>query len=204
MTMHYILTDKALRAEIEQVTRELRIMRCQGVLEDIRAALHTPNAPAFGGHGGGAVPLLSEAIKAKEEELHQKGQDWDADTTYELALHLTLGAKALTMIVENALNTNKMLKGPAAFELGVADAMFAPAEFLEASIGWAAKVVSGAVTVTRPEIPRDEATWTGAIAAIDDAGRPQDEQAVTGSVSGDEAGRGRAHRHPRRGLRRRG
>ena len=66
-------------------------------------------------------------------------------------------AKALTMIVENALNTNKMLKGPAAFELGVADAMFAPAEFLEASIGWAAKVVSGAVTVTRPEIPRDEA-----------------------------------------------
>jgi enoyl-CoA hydratase/carnithine racemase len=44
-------------------------------------------------------------------------------------------AKALTMIVENALNTNKMLKGPAAFELGVADAMFAPAEFLEASIG---------------------------------------------------------------------
>ena len=74
-------------------------------------------------------------------------------------------AKALTMIVENALNTNKMLKGPAAFELGVADAMFAPAEFLEASIGWAAKVVSGAVTVTRPEIPRDEATWTGAIAA---------------------------------------
>ncbi len=93
MTMHYILTDKALRAEIEQVTRELRIMRCQGVLEDIRAALHTPNAPAFGGHGGGAVPLLSEAIKAKEEELHQKGQDWDADTTYELALHLTLGGK---------------------------------------------------------------------------------------------------------------
>ena len=74
-------------------------------------------------------------------------------------------AKALTMIVENALNTNKMLKGPAAFELGVADAMFAPAEFLEASIDWAAKVVSGAVTVTRPEIPRDEATWTGAIAA---------------------------------------
>ena len=74
-------------------------------------------------------------------------------------------AKALTMIVENALNTNRMLKGPAAFELGVADAMFAPAEFLEASIDWAAKVVSGAVTVTRPEIPRDEATWTGAIAA---------------------------------------
>jgi hypothetical protein len=58
-----------------------------------------------------------------------------------------------------------MLKGPAAFELGMADAMFAPAEFLEASIEWAGKVVSGEVTVSRPEISRDEAVWQGAIAA---------------------------------------
>lgn len=93
MTMHYILTDKALRVEIEEVTRELRIMRCQGVLEDIRVALHTPGAPAFGGHGGGAAPLLSETIKAKEDELHQQGLEWHVDTTYELALHLTLGGK---------------------------------------------------------------------------------------------------------------
>ncbi len=74
-------------------------------------------------------------------------------------------AKALSVIVENALNTNKMLKGPAAFELGMADAMFAPAEFLEASIAWAGAVVSGEVTVSRPEISRDEAVWQGAIAA---------------------------------------
>lgn len=89
MTMHYILTDTALRTEIEQVTRELRIMRCQGLLEDIRTSLHAPGAPAFGGHGGGAAPLLAEAIKSKEKELHQQGQEWDADTTYEMALHLT-------------------------------------------------------------------------------------------------------------------
>ncbi|WP_434782779.1 MAG: site-specific integrase [Ferrovum myxofaciens] len=93
MTMHYILTDKALRAEIEQVTRELRIMRCQGVLEDIRTAQHTPGAPVFGGHGGGAAPLLSDAITSKENELHQQGLEWEVDTTYELALHLTLGGK---------------------------------------------------------------------------------------------------------------
>ena len=47
----------------------------------------------------------------------------------------------------------------------MADAMFAPAEFLEASIEWAGKVVSGEVTVSRPEISRDEAVWQGAIAA---------------------------------------
>ncbi len=74
-------------------------------------------------------------------------------------------AKALSVIVDNALNTNKMLKGPAAFELGLADAMFEPADFLESSIGWAAKVVDGEVTVTRPEIPRDEAVWTAAVKA---------------------------------------
>ena len=72
-------------------------------------------------------------------------------------------AKALSVIVDNALNTNKMLKGPAAFELGMADAMFAPAEFLEASIAWAAKVVTGEVTPARPDIPRDEATWQAAV-----------------------------------------
>jgi len=93
MTMHYILTDKALQTEIEQVTRELRIMRCQGVIEDIRASLHVPGALAFGGHGGGAAPLLAEAIKAKEEELHRQGQEWDVDTTYEMALHLTNGGR---------------------------------------------------------------------------------------------------------------
>ncbi len=74
-------------------------------------------------------------------------------------------AKALSVIVENALNTNKMLKGPQAFELGMADAIFEPADFLESSIAWASQVVSGAVSVTRPEVPRDEATWNAAVAA---------------------------------------
>jgi integrase len=93
MTMRYILTDKALRTEIEQVTRELRIMRCKGVLEDIRASLHAAGVPAFGGHGGGAAPLLAEAIKSKEKELHLQGQEWGVDTTYEMALHLTYGGR---------------------------------------------------------------------------------------------------------------
>ena len=39
------------------------------------------------------------------------------------------------MIVENPLNQNRMLKGPQAFELGIADAMFEPADFLERVAG---------------------------------------------------------------------
>jgi 3-hydroxyacyl-CoA dehydrogenase/enoyl-CoA hydratase/carnithine racemase len=56
---------------------------------------------------------------------------------------------ALKLIIENPLSQNKMLRGPEAFSLGIADAMFEPADFLEESLRWAVKVLSGAETVTR-------------------------------------------------------
>ncbi|MDC5695751.1 3-hydroxyacyl-CoA dehydrogenase NAD-binding domain-containing protein, partial [Intrasporangium calvum] len=71
---------------------------------------------------------------------------------------------ALKVIIDNPLSQNRMLRGPEAFRLGIADAIFEPADFLERSIGWAAGVLTGAVTVERAEIDRDEATWTAAIA----------------------------------------
>ena len=89
MTLHYILTDKALQVEIDQVARELRIMRCQEVLEDIHTAIHTPGASKYGGHGGGGAFGLAEAVKTHEEELHRSGRRWDADSSYELSMILT-------------------------------------------------------------------------------------------------------------------
>jgi len=71
--------------------------------------------------------------------------------------------KAVTLLVENALNNNKMLGGTAAFELGLADAMFEGADFLEQSLLWAARVLTGEVAVARPEIDRGEA-WDAAVA----------------------------------------
>ena len=71
--------------------------------------------------------------------------------------------KAVTVIVENAMNQNRMLKARQAFELGIADAMFEPADFLEKSLEWASAVVRGEVTVARPEIDRGEA-WDQALA----------------------------------------
>jgi len=59
-------------------------------------------------------------------------------------------AKALKLIIENPLSQNKMLRGPEAFELGIADAMFEPADFLEESLRWAAEVLRGSVTISRP------------------------------------------------------
>ncbi|MDX6257582.1 MAG: hypothetical protein QOJ11_3916 [Frankiales bacterium] len=70
---------------------------------------------------------------------------------------------AVTVIVENPLSQNRMLRGQQAFGLGIADAMFAPADFLESSLRWAADVVSGALVVERPEVETG-AAWDQAIA----------------------------------------
>jgi 3-hydroxyacyl-CoA dehydrogenase/enoyl-CoA hydratase/carnithine racemase len=72
-------------------------------------------------------------------------------------------AAASKVIIENALSQNKMLRGKQAFELGLADAMFEPADFLEESLAWAGQVLTGATTVERASIPeqtRDE--WDAA------------------------------------------
>ena len=72
--------------------------------------------------------------------------------------------KAISVVIENPLSQNRMLKGIDAYRLGLADALFEPADFLEESIAWAAKVIRGDVVVERPEVDRDEATWGAAIA----------------------------------------
>ena len=69
-------------------------------------------------------------------------------------------APALKLIVENALSQNKMIRGTEAFSLGVADAMFEPADFLEESLRWAGGVLTGSVTVSRPVGPSAVAAGT--------------------------------------------
>jgi 3-hydroxyacyl-CoA dehydrogenase/enoyl-CoA hydratase/carnithine racemase len=69
---------------------------------------------------------------------------------------------AVTVILENALSQNRQLKGPKAFELGIADAIFEPADFLEESLRWAAQVLSGEVTVERRKFSDEE--WEAALA----------------------------------------
>ncbi|MEU3232028.1 3-hydroxyacyl-CoA dehydrogenase NAD-binding domain-containing protein [Nocardiopsis alba] len=70
--------------------------------------------------------------------------------------------KALKLIVDNPLAQNKMIKGPQVFEMGIADAIFDPADFVEESLRWAAKVLKGDVTVERPEVDKGEA-WDNAV-----------------------------------------
>lgn len=60
---------------------------------------------------------------------------------------------ALTVIIENPLKNNRTLSGADALALGIADAMFPSAAFLEHSIAWADGVIAGTTTVSRPHQP---------------------------------------------------
>ncbi len=74
-------------------------------------------------------------------------------------------AKAAKVIIENPMAQNKQLKPAQVLELGIADAMFEPADFLEQSLLWAAQVLTGAVEVARPEIDRG-AAWDETVAGV--------------------------------------
>ena len=71
--------------------------------------------------------------------------------------------RAVKLIIENPLNHNRMLDGAGAYALGLADALFDGADFLERSLDWAGRVVAGTASVTRDPIDRGEA-WDAALA----------------------------------------
>ena len=77
---------------------------------------------------------------------------------------------AVKVMIENPLSNNRTLTGPQAFSLGVADALFEPADFLEQSLAWAAGVISGDVVPERtnavdPADPATAARWDAAVTA---------------------------------------
>ncbi|MFE9249658.1 3-hydroxyacyl-CoA dehydrogenase NAD-binding domain-containing protein [Streptomyces sp. NPDC007088] len=71
--------------------------------------------------------------------------------------------RAVSVIVENSLNQNRQLKGKQVHELGIADAIFEGADFLEQSLLWTAAVLRGEIVVERPEVDRGEG-WDQAVA----------------------------------------
>ena len=75
---------------------------------------------------------------------------------------------AVKVMIENPLSNNRTLSGPAAYKLGVADALFEPADFLEQSLAWASRVITGTESVNRPNAvePSEVADrWDAAVAA---------------------------------------
>ena len=78
--------------------------------------------------------------------------------------------RAVQVIILNALNNNTMMKAKDALKLGVVDAIFEPADFIERSIGFAVSVLNGTTVVERKDYSHDPA-WdnalvTGKVAAL--------------------------------------
>lgn len=59
--------------------------------------------------------------------------------------------KALTIIIHNALNNNRMINGKKAFELGIADRIFEPVDFLDKTFAFTVGLLQGTEKVERPE-----------------------------------------------------
>jgi len=71
--------------------------------------------------------------------------------------------KAVQVIILNSLNNNTMLKAKDALALGVVDAVYEPADFLEKSVGFAASILNGSLTIERKDYSNDPA-WDSALA----------------------------------------
>ena len=72
--------------------------------------------------------------------------------------------RAVQVIIGNALNNNTMMKSKEALALGIVDAVYAPADFLEKSVAFAASILSGATKIERKDYSSDPA-WDAALAA---------------------------------------
>ena len=72
--------------------------------------------------------------------------------------------KAVQVIILNALNNNTMMKAKDALGLGVVDAVYEPADFLEHSVKFAADVISGKNKIERTDFSKDSAGFEKAIA----------------------------------------
>jgi 3-hydroxyacyl-CoA dehydrogenase/enoyl-CoA hydratase/carnithine racemase len=71
---------------------------------------------------------------------------------------------AVQVIISNALNNNTMMKSKDALSLGVVDAVYEPADFLEKSVKFAADILSGKKKIERKDFSNDSGTYEKAIA----------------------------------------
>ena len=72
--------------------------------------------------------------------------------------------RAVQVIIGNSLNNNTMMKAKDALALGVVDGVYEPADFLEKSVSFAARILNGAQKIERKDYSADPA-WDAALSA---------------------------------------
>jgi len=105
MTLYYILTDKELRAEIDNVSRELRVMRARDVIEKMVEQDLAPTQNEGFLYGGKAAETIHQAIELRHAEIHRAGRTWGITNTIELAELLTLQGQAWDQVRKGVLCT---------------------------------------------------------------------------------------------------
>jgi hypothetical protein len=136
MTLYYILTDRDLQVEVEEVRRELKIMRGVAVVEDMATVAMADGAEEArqtiarakggpdtaqneqqglpnAGYGGPAAPKLFGAVKERVVKVYRTGREWGASDSYETAYFLTEAGLTFTMPREGVFCT-KAFTQPAA------------------------------------------------------------------------------------------
>lgn len=73
--------------------------------------------------------------------------------------------KALQIIIHNALNNNRMIDGRTAYEMGIADRLFEPVDFLDKSVQFAVGLLQGT-----EKVERTEPDWSNLDALLERAG----------------------------------
>jgi len=71
--------------------------------------------------------------------------------------------RAVQIIIGNALNNNTMMKAHQSLELGVVDAVFEPADFLERSAAFAASILNQSHRIERKDYSGDTQAWQAAL-----------------------------------------
>ncbi len=104
-SLYYMQTDPAFRQEVEDVIREIRVIRSANIIESMHVALHEPGSLAHAGHGGGGTSVLEQAIVQHEQRLHRTGKRWGAESARELAAILTDNGNSSRMIAPGVVCT---------------------------------------------------------------------------------------------------
>jgi hypothetical protein len=137
MTLHYILADKGLAAEIEQVVRELHMMRAKAPVEAFVAQLVTGNAAGTGadeggidyaGYGGKAVARIADTVTRYREQAVASGRmrnsvdDFGADQIDDVVRILTADGTYFNVVRPGVACTKRLGEwGPCSRGKGLAD-----------------------------------------------------------------------------------
>lgn len=137
MTLHYILADKALAAEIEQIIKELHMMRAKAPVEAFVARLASSEARKHGaddldvdyaGYGGKAVDRLADTVERYRDQavasgrMRNSSEDFGADQIDDVVRILTGDGTYFNLVRPGVFCTKRLGEwGPCSRKKGQAD-----------------------------------------------------------------------------------